>query len=146
LSFDLSAGAVKRSQARGGEQAQGAEVRSTEGASDGGGYAPPTGAVAASKKALGNTPEAAAGGDGGQDEARSWKDSAAVQGIGGFAAGLAIGFVPFGGLGELGLSWAKVLDEGTPAARIGKSLGEMIGAQCSRSAGSTARWAAPRSA
>jgi hypothetical protein len=50
-----------------------------------------------------------------------------VQGAGGFVAGVAIGMVPFGGLGERLASALGVLGAGTPAARVGLALGEIAG-------------------
>jgi HNH/Endo VII superfamily nuclease toxins len=50
-----------------------------------------------------------------------------VQGVAGFAAGVSIGLVPGGAVGEQVLTATKVLAEGTRAAQVGKSLGEMVG-------------------
>jgi hypothetical protein len=60
-------------------------------------------------------------------EAESWKDSAPVQGIGGFIGGVALGLAPGAGLGERVLSAGGVLAPGTRAANIGKAFGEMVG-------------------
>jgi hypothetical protein len=60
-------------------------------------------------------------------EAESWKDSAPIQGIGGFIGGVALGLAPGAGLGERVLSAGGVLAPGTRAANIGKAFGEMVG-------------------
>jgi hypothetical protein len=50
-----------------------------------------------------------------------------IQFWGGFAAGIALGYVPFGGIGEQVASHAGAISRGTREAQIGKALGEMAG-------------------
>ena len=50
-----------------------------------------------------------------------------VQFEGGFLAGLAEGFVPFAGMGHQLLDAADVLDHGTPEARRGLAVGQILG-------------------
>jgi hypothetical protein len=60
-------------------------------------------------------------------EPESWEESAAVQGIGGFVGGLAVGYVPYLGVGVLGLTAGGVIAPGTKSAQIGRALGEIVG-------------------
>ena len=50
-----------------------------------------------------------------------------VQVEGGFVAGLMLGMVPFGGVGHQLLDQGKVLPPGTPEARRGLAVGQIVG-------------------
>jgi RHS repeat-associated protein len=56
---------------------------------------------------------------------------------GGFIAGLLSGLVPFGGVGEQVLSAAGVLSEGTPEARLGLAIGQIVGGVIATAGGLT---------
>jgi hypothetical protein len=56
-----------------------------------------------------------------------WIQSPQVQLLGGFLSGLLLGEVPFGGVGQQLLDAAQVLPHGTPEARLGLALGQMVG-------------------
>ena len=50
-----------------------------------------------------------------------------VQVEGGFVAGVSLGLVPFGGVGQQVLDAAEVLSHGTPEARRGLAVGQIVG-------------------
>ena len=56
-----------------------------------------------------------------------WVKNPYVQIEGGFLAGLALGFVPLGGTGRQFLDDARVLTHGSPQARLGLAVGEIVG-------------------
>jgi len=56
-----------------------------------------------------------------------WSKNSYVQIEGGFLAGLALGFVPFGGVGQQALDAAHVLPHGTANARLGLAVGQIFG-------------------
>jgi hypothetical protein len=56
-----------------------------------------------------------------------WKTSPYAQIEGGFLGGLALGFVPFGGLGHQVLDAADVLPHGEPDARRGMAVRQIMG-------------------
>ena len=56
-----------------------------------------------------------------------WKQNPWVQLAGGFLGGVALGVVPFAGVGQQGLDAAKVLPHGTPEARRGNAVGQIFG-------------------
>ena len=55
----------------------------------------------------------------------NWEQHPVVQVEGGFLAGLALGFVPFAGVGHAALDGAKLLPHGTPEARLGLAAGQI---------------------
>jgi RHS repeat-associated protein len=56
-----------------------------------------------------------------------WIQNPQVQLAGGFLGGLLLGGVPFAGVGQQLLDVAEVLDHGTPEARLGLALGQIVG-------------------
>ncbi|XYH93819.1 RHS repeat-associated core domain-containing protein [Sorangium sp. So ce1128] len=56
-----------------------------------------------------------------------WSQNPYVQIEGGFVAGLLLGAVPFAGVGHGLLDAAGVLDHGTPEARMGLAIGQIVG-------------------
>ena len=56
-----------------------------------------------------------------------WTQIPYVQVEGGFVAGVALGLVPFGGVGQQVLDAAEVLPHGTPEARRGLAVGQVVG-------------------
>jgi hypothetical protein len=56
-----------------------------------------------------------------------WDKDPFVQFIGGGLGGLCLGAVPFAGVGHQFLDAARVLPSGTPEARLGLAIGEMVG-------------------
>jgi hypothetical protein len=56
-----------------------------------------------------------------------WDKDPFVQGVGGFLGGLCLGAVPFAGVGQQFLDAAEVLPHGTPEARLGLAIGEIVG-------------------
>ena len=56
-----------------------------------------------------------------------WTQSPYVQVEGGFVAGVSLGLVPFGGVGQQVLDAAEVLSHGTPEARRGLAVGQIVG-------------------
>jgi hypothetical protein len=56
-----------------------------------------------------------------------WVENPYVQIEGGFLAGLAEGFVPFGGLGHQLLDAGEVIPHGSPQARFGLAFGQVLG-------------------
>jgi hypothetical protein len=50
-----------------------------------------------------------------------------VQVEGGFLAGLSLGIVPFAGVGQQLLDAGEVLPHGTPEARRGLAVGQIVG-------------------
>ncbi|WP_437815115.1 RHS repeat-associated core domain-containing protein [Sorangium sp. So ce1078] len=56
-----------------------------------------------------------------------WSQNAYVQIEGGFVAGLLVGLVPFAGVGHELLDAARVLAHGTPEARMGLAIGQIVG-------------------
>jgi hypothetical protein len=56
-----------------------------------------------------------------------WVQNPYVQIEGGFLAGLAEGFVPFGGVGHQLLDMGGVLPHGSPQARFGLAFGQVLG-------------------
>ncbi|HSN87467.1 MAG TPA: hypothetical protein VL025_11950 [Thermoanaerobaculia bacterium] len=113
------------------------------GRSDSAGYEAPTGATTTPSTTPGRKAAlVATGGDapggrnegggaeddgGGSLESQSWKSHGAVQGFGGFLAGLAVGVVPGAGPTSNDLIQQGVLARGTREARIGKAVGEIVG-------------------
>ncbi|MCK6591798.1 MAG: hypothetical protein L6Q76_29965, partial [Polyangiaceae bacterium] len=59
--------------------------------------------------------------------ADAWIQSPHGQLRGGFAAGVALGLVPFAGIGQQLLDAAEVLPPGTPEARRGLAIGQIVG-------------------
>jgi RHS repeat-associated protein len=62
-----------------------------------------------------------------QSAPEDWSQNPYVQIEGGFLGGLALGTVPFGGVGHQVLEDGKVLTQGTPAARRGLGVGLLVG-------------------
>jgi hypothetical protein len=56
-----------------------------------------------------------------------WTQIPYVQVEGGFVAGVSLGLVPFGGVGQQVLDAAEVLPHGTPEARRGLAVGQIVG-------------------
>ena len=56
-----------------------------------------------------------------------WSQHRVVQVVGGTLGGLALGVVPFAGLGQQVLTDAGVLPPGTPPARLGLAAGAVVG-------------------
>ncbi|KYF92944.1 hypothetical protein BE20_10620 [Sorangium cellulosum] len=56
-----------------------------------------------------------------------WSQNPYVQIEGGFVAGLLLGAVPFAGVGHELLDAAGVLAHGTPEARMGLAIGQIVG-------------------
>ena len=56
-----------------------------------------------------------------------WTQNPYVQVEGGFVAGVSLGLVPFGGVGQQVLDAAEVLPHGTPEARRGLAVGQIVG-------------------
>jgi len=56
-----------------------------------------------------------------------WSKNSYVQIEGGFLAGLALGFVPFGGVGHQVLDATHVLPHGSSNARLGLAVGQIVG-------------------
>jgi hypothetical protein len=56
-----------------------------------------------------------------------WMQNPYVQVEGGFVAGLMLGMVPFGGVGHQLLDHGDVLPHGTPEARRGLAVGQIVG-------------------
>jgi len=56
-----------------------------------------------------------------------WTQIPYVQVEGGFFAGVSLGLVPFGGVGQQVLDAAEVLPHGTPEARRGLAVGQVVG-------------------
>ncbi|HZF49972.1 MAG TPA: hypothetical protein VE093_15035 [Polyangiaceae bacterium] len=56
-----------------------------------------------------------------------WTQNPYVQIEGGFLAGVSLGLVPFGGVGHQLLDAGEVLPHGTPEARLGLSVGMIVG-------------------
>jgi len=56
-----------------------------------------------------------------------WSKNSYVQIEGGFLAGLALGFVPFGGVGQQALDAAHMLPHGSANARLGLAVGQLVG-------------------
>jgi hypothetical protein len=56
-----------------------------------------------------------------------WVQNPYVQIEGGFLAGLAEGFVPFGGVGHQILDLGEVIPHGSPQARFGLAFGQVLG-------------------
>ncbi|WP_437516464.1 hypothetical protein [Sorangium sp. So ce1099] len=56
-----------------------------------------------------------------------WSQNPYVQVEGGFVAGLSLGLVPFAGVGHGLLDAAGVLPRGTPEARMGLAIGQIVG-------------------
>jgi RHS repeat-associated protein len=56
-----------------------------------------------------------------------WSQNPYVQIEGGFVAGLLLGFVPFGGVGQQLLDAGEVLPHGTPQSRFGLAVGQIVG-------------------
>jgi hypothetical protein len=57
----------------------------------------------------------------------NWVENPYVQLEGGFLAGLSLGFVPFGGVGQQLLDAGEVIPHGTPEARRGLAVGQIFG-------------------
>jgi RHS repeat-associated protein len=68
---------------------------------------------------------------------QDWRQNPYVQVEGGFLAGLSLGMVPFGAVGQQGLDAADVLPHGTPAARRGLAVGQVVGGMISLVGGLT---------
>jgi RHS repeat-associated protein len=66
-----------------------------------------------------------------------WTQHRVVQAEGGFLAGLSLGIVPFAGVGQQLLDAAEVLPHGTPHARAGLAIGQMVGGVISLAGGLT---------
>jgi hypothetical protein len=60
-------------------------------------------------------------------EPDDWTQNPYVQTIGGFFGGLALGIVPFAGTGQQVLDEGGVLPHGTPEARRGLAVGQIVG-------------------
>ena len=56
-----------------------------------------------------------------------WTQNPYVQVESGFVAGVSLGLVPFGGVGQQVLDAAEVLSHGTPEARRGLAVGQIVG-------------------
>jgi RHS repeat-associated protein len=60
-------------------------------------------------------------------EPTDWLQHPFVQLGGGFVGGVALGLVPFGGVGQQLLDAAEALPHGTPEARLGLAFGQIVG-------------------
>jgi hypothetical protein len=60
-------------------------------------------------------------------EPTDWLQHPAAQLGGGFVGGVALGLVPFGGVGQQLLDAAEALPHGTPEARLGLAFGQIVG-------------------
>ncbi len=129
--FDLSSKAVERSKSTGDATPAAAPAKA-----DDAGYTPPTGALAPTKASLGDLPTPAASViDPTQLEVHpevesagtTWQANEWVQGLDGFVVGLGLGVAPLGSVVVNGLMDSRVLDRGTRATQIGRSLREIVG-------------------
>lgn len=97
--------------------------------SDGDGHVPVTGPKGPATESPGTAPN---GPGGSAPQAPGITDSnPIVQGIGGFVAGAAVGYVPFGSVVADLLIGKGVLSKGTPAARNGYAFGKIVGGMAS---------------
>ena len=62
-----------------------------------------------------------------EPEPDDWTQNPIVQTVGGFLGGVGLGIVPFAGVGQQVLDETGVLPHGTPEARTGLALGQMLG-------------------
>ncbi len=67
-----------------------------------------------------------------------WKQHPLVQLEGGFLGGLFLGLVPFAGVGQQLLDATGVLPQGTPEARLGLAIGQIVGGAFTAASGAVA--------
>jgi RHS repeat-associated protein len=68
-----------------------------------------------------------------------WTENSYVQLEGGFIAGLSLGLVPFAGVGQQLLDAGEVLPHGTPEARFGLAVGQIVGGIATMAGGFTGK-------